>query len=252
MKYLCLILMISFNLSATYDARKIGERIWHNECGGNPDLLIWWHPREAFPSLGIGHFIWYPISYQGPYIQIFPIFLEYCKKHKVRMPKWLAQAHFAPWLNRAEFLADMQSKRMAELNKFLRQNLKIQARFLIDRLESILPQIYAALPWDSRYIITQYVDVLSETTQGYYVLVDYLNFKGDGLSKCERYRGYGWGLLQVLEEMKPKSYTERDLLNAFADAARLILERRVRNAPEERHEEQFLPGWLNRIKTYRI
>ena len=29
--------------------------------------------------------------------------------------------------------------------------------------------------------------------------MDYVNFKGEGVSSSERYRGQGWGLLQVLE-----------------------------------------------------
>ncbi len=37
---------------------------------------------------------------------------------------------------------------------------------------------------------------------GLYALVDYVNFKGEGTLPSERYRGEGWGLLQVLEEMR--------------------------------------------------
>ena len=29
-------------------------------------------------------------------------------------------------------------------------------------------------------------------------MIDYVNFKGDGLKPTERYKGEGWGLLQVL------------------------------------------------------
>jgi hypothetical protein len=36
----------------------------------------------------------------------------------------------------------------------------------------------------------------------------------------------------------------------FAASAAEILERRVRNAPPERHEERWLPGWKSRVRAY--
>ena len=41
-------------------ALEIGKRIWANECAGTISGLTSWNKGEAFPSLGIAHFIWYP------------------------------------------------------------------------------------------------------------------------------------------------------------------------------------------------
>ncbi|RYD29224.1 MAG: hypothetical protein EOP87_18635, partial [Verrucomicrobiaceae bacterium] len=38
----------------------IGRKIWQNESGGTVNGLTAWNGGEGFPSLGIGHFIWYP------------------------------------------------------------------------------------------------------------------------------------------------------------------------------------------------
>jgi hypothetical protein len=36
----------------------------------------------------------------------------------------------------------------------------------------------------------------------------------------------------------------------FAEAARAILVRRVKNSPPQRGESRWLPGWLKRVNTY--
>ena len=80
---------------------------------------------------------------------------------------------------------------------------------------------------------------------GFYALMDYVNFKGEGTAITERYRGKGWGLLQVLEQM----HDDREPIEAFSEAAVFVLERRVANAPPERNEARWLPGWKNRIAS---
>ena len=77
---------------------------------------------------------------------------------------------------------------------------------------------------------------------------DYVNFKGDGLSPTERYKGQGWGLLQVLTDMKARDAA--DAPRAFADSAKRVLTRRVENSPPERGERRWLAGWLNRCESY--
>ena len=56
----------------------------------------------------------------------------------------------------------------------------------------------------------------STNERGLYVLLDYTNFKGEGTLKSERYKGQGWGLLQVLEHMDPQ---ESNKQKAFAQSA---------------------------------
>ncbi|MGH7938710.1 MAG: hypothetical protein ACRD5Z_14590, partial [Bryobacteraceae bacterium] len=63
----------------------------------------------------------------------------------------------------------------------------------------------------------------------------------------ERYDGRGWGLLQVLEGMSD----EAAATYAFAESAARVLRERVANSPPDRHESRWLPGWLNRVSTYR-
>jgi hypothetical protein len=84
---------------------------------------------------------------------------------------------------------------------------------------------------------------------GMYALIDYVNFKGEGVLKTERYAGQSWGLLQVLEEMHGIE-SGPEALQEFCKAARAVLARRVMNAPKERNEQKWLPGWEKRINTY--
>jgi hypothetical protein len=36
----------------------------------------------------------------------------------------------------------------------------------------------------------------------------------------------------------------------FAQSAVMVLTRRVQNAPPERGEQRWLPGWINRVRAY--
>jgi hypothetical protein len=80
---------------------------------------------------------------------------------------------------------------------------------------------------------------------GVYALVDYVNFKGEGILRTERYKGVGWGLEQVLLEMGDGSP-----LREFSRAAAKVLETRVKNSPPERREQRWLAGWQNRVRGY--
>lgn len=90
---------------------------------------------------------------------------------------------------------------------------------------------------------------VTSTSAGIFALVDYINFKGLGILATERYQGKGWGLLQVLSEMKGKEYG-RKALEEFVQAAQKILTDRVNNAPPERNERKWLAGWQRRVNTY--
>jgi len=56
--------------------QQIGQRLSQNETGGRYENLVVWNLGEEFPSLGIGHFIWYPAGYQGPFTETFPDCME--------------------------------------------------------------------------------------------------------------------------------------------------------------------------------
>jgi hypothetical protein len=83
---------------------------------------------------------------------------------------------------------------------------------------------------------------------GPYALIDYVNFKGEGVLETERYRGQGWGLLQVLQNMKGRG--SEGSLAEFVRSARQRLKLRVENSPPDRNEARWLPGWFKRLETY--
>ena len=227
-------------------AQKIGRRVWDNECGGSVNGLTSWNRGEAFPSLGIGHFIWYPKGTTGPFEESFPQLLRFMTSRRVKVPDWLRRADGAPWPTRTAFMNQFDSPRMRELRSFLVNTVPVQAEFLVFRLERALPGIEAAAPQKDRSRIRENFYRVADSPGGAYALIDYVNFKGEGIKRSERYKGQGWGLLQVLSNMAPNDNPVR----AFANSADEVLTRRVRNSPPSRHESKWLPGWKNRVRTY--
>jgi hypothetical protein len=231
------------------DALRIGKRVWQNESNGSISGLTAWNAGEDFASLGIGHFIWYPAGMRGPFEESSPKFLAFAQEHNVTVPVWLNQASACPWKSRAEFSKAQNSSEMRELRNFLASNIDLQAQFLVARLQGSLEKMLnEAAPGERENVERQFGRVAS-TPQGCYALVDYVNFKGEGVLNTERYHGEGWGLLQVLAQMhgtKPGPGATHE----FSNSAAAILRRRVQNSPPERHEARWLSGWLNRVRTY--
>ncbi|HEX7515679.1 MAG TPA: hypothetical protein VF345_00175 [Chthoniobacterales bacterium] len=245
----------AINLSPA-DTRRIGKRIWQNECNGTLAGLTSWNAGENFASLGIGHFIWYPKGQRGPFEESFPKFLSFAGENRAVLPVWLQHlaagdsgAPDCPWNSRAEFNQASQTVRMKELREFLAKTVNLQAEFLVERLRQALPKMLAEAAPSKRTQVRQQFDRLAGSAMGCYALVDYVNFKGEGVLATERYAGQGWGLLQVLEGMSQES-SGREAVKDFAESAKKILTNRVRNSPPERNESRWLPGWLNRINTY--
>jgi hypothetical protein len=236
------------NLSPT-ETRRIGKRVWQNECNGTLAGLTSWNEGENFASLGIGHFIWYPRDGHGPFQQSFPQFVDFAEKRGATVPADPPLKGGCPWNSRAEFQREIQSAPMKSLRQFLANSIDLQAEFLVERLRDSLPKMLAAAIPAKRAEIQERFDEVSKSPNGYYALVDYVNFKGEGVLATERYAGQGWGLLQVLEEMSQTSTNHNAVAN-FADSAKRVLATRVRNAPHGRNEARWLPGWLNRINTY--
>ena len=137
---------------------------------------------------------------------------------------------------------------MTQLRQFLADTIDLQAEFLIARLQNALPKMLAEAAPDDRANVQQQFERMTRTPQGCYALVDYVNFKGEGVLHTERYRGKGWGLLQVLAAMHGTS--DAAAVNEFAQAAKAVLIRRVQNAPGQRHESRWLSGWLRRVTSY--
>lgn len=233
------------------EALAIGVKIWYNECAGTVSGLTTWNRGENFASLGIGHFIWYPAGRPHVYSQSFPALLRFMEKRGVTVPRWLQVTGDidCPWNNRFEFEMAQNSPEMVELRSFLLRTIPLQTEFMIDRMENGLPKMLASLPpEDQPYIEAQFYH-MAATPIGVYALVDYVNFKGLGVTSYGFYDSQGWGLLEVLENMKyaPRNLTE---LQAFVWSANQVLTRRVMNEPPYRHDWLWLTGWRNRLHTY--
>ena len=231
------------------DALRIGKKIWQNESNSTVAGLTAWNAGENFASLGIGHFIWYPQGVHGPFDESFPKLLAFARERDVAIPAWLNQSSACPWNSRAEFSGAQNSERMRELRQFLSRTIDLQAQFMVARLQqSLAKMLDEAAPAHRANVERQFARVAS-TPHGCYALVDYVNFKGEGVLHTERYRGEGWGLLQVLEQMHG-SENGPSAAREFSSSAAAMLRRRVQNSPPERHEARWLPGWLNRVHSY--
>jgi len=225
--------------------------IFQNECASKNTCLTAWNKGEEFASLGIGHFIWYPADTTKTFKESFPALLIFMQQHNAALPAWLSQnpAQANPWPNRAAFLAAYDSSRMQALRNFLIRSKALQARFMLQRLDSTLPSLLSTVDPSNRSHIRSQFNYVANSPMGLYVLMDYVNFKGEGTSLKERYHGKGWGMLQVLEHMTV-GQSGLTAIQAFSDAADAMLTRRVALSPPQRNEQRWLPGWRKRISTY--
>lgn len=238
-------------------AKKIGQKIWLNETGGKRDAITSWNANEEFASLGIGHFIWFPVGKWLPFEESFPALLEFMRQKNVRLPAWLDQAQIPanPWTSRAEFRKNANSPRMKELRQFMLATVAEQTQFMMARAQGAMEKILKTTPDGSErdHIVLQFTRVIS-ASENLYPLIDYINFKGEGTNPNESAmnretgRRQGWGLKQVLLRMNGDSSDPKAVRAEFADAAQFVLQQRVRNLPSNR---VFETGWLRRVATYR-
>ncbi|MFZ4592756.1 MAG: hypothetical protein ACOYOF_00765 [Verrucomicrobiaceae bacterium] len=229
------------NVLNSAQVAKIGKRIWQNECGGTVAGLTSWNTGEEFASLGIGHFIWYPRGYEGPFEESFPPLVTYLHQCGVAVPAWLRSTPDCPWSSRQAFLAEASSGMQKDLRAMLAASVREQTQFIMARLARAVPKLIKA----GGPRVQQNYAQLSQTAEGMYAMIDYVNFKGEGLSPKERYQGEGWGLAQVLGGMSAGTPFE------FAESAKRVLARRVKNSPVERKESRWLAGWSNRCDGYK-
>ncbi len=228
-------------------AEKIGHRIWKNECGGTVAGLTSWNSGENFASLGIGHFIWYPRGVEGPYEESFPAVVRHLQVRGAQVPAWLASAADCPWPSKSAFEAQKNSDRMKELRSLLAATVPLQTEFLTARFLNGTGKILAAAPAAQRSTLQARIHGLSQAPAGLYAMMDYVNFKGEGINPNERYQGQGWGLLQVLQEMQGTPSAQAAAVE-FSQAARRVLDRRIRLAPK--NESQWRAGWFSRCDSY--
>ncbi len=254
MKYLCLLLLplcaFCGELQLEQETlHKIGLKVWQNECRSTLDGLISWNAKEEFPSLGIGHFIWYPEKSEKKFDETFPSLIDFIaeefKGTDREIPAWIRSKKGFPWKTREAFIQEKRSKKMAQLRDLLSSTLDLQILFLFERFKIAEAKLSPYLTNNQKALLEK----LKTTPQGAYALIDYINFKGTGLTHSERYRNEGWGLLQVLQNI-PTDTSDNRLVMEFVNSAKKMLARRVKNAPIHRKEEQWLKGWNQRLETY--
>lgn len=238
----------------------IGKRIYANECASKPDNLIHWNDGENFPSLGIGHFIWYAKGRDEKFIETFPSLLNELAKKKPP-PDWLSDLPTmdAPWPNKKAFLAFKRSPQYQELLTWLLSTQPEQAKFiseqLFQRFNKFLKQAdLLNSSTDQRRQIEQLFNKLMAFKQGRFALIDYVNFKGMG-AKTEAYQGEQWGLISVFKDMllrHPEIHQWQNLrvLQEFVVSAKNRLQNRVDLSPAERKEQRWLKGWFTRVESY--
>lgn len=238
-------------------ATKVGRQVWRNETGGENDMITAWNEAEDFMSLGIGHFIWFPKGLDTRFRESFPAMLAYLRAHGARPPTWLDrdQVPPCPWTTREHFRKEFRGKQMSGLRAFLHDTVGLQASYLVERMQAALPKIVEGLQTDAeRAHVRDQFKRVAAASPDLYPLVDYINFKGEGIAPSETYPNIetgapeGWGLKHVLIEMKGRSAQRDTVLGEFADAAGYVLKRRIRNNPPNKRWEK---GWLKRVETYR-
>ena len=229
----------------------IGQKIFQNETGGKVKNLIFWSNNEAFPSLGVGHFIWFPVGRSLGFTESFPEIIRYLQANGAAVPSWLSRqiSIGALWNSREQLEQERDSEKFQALQQLLIDTTGLQAAFLFKRLDEALPKMLIGLDPDKRERIVDRFYTVRASPGGLYPLVDYVNFKGEGTVTSEKHNRVGWGLLQVLELMESTPVGAK-ALKEFATAADLVLTRRVANAPIERNEQRWLPGWRVRLRTY--
>ena len=232
-------------MPSAQEEEEIAARIYANECSSKPEKLISWNIGEEFLSLGIGHFTWYPKNYQGPYVEVFPKFIQSLDHRAIVVPEWVKGP--CPWDSREAFL-QADPRKIQELQAFLLATKVQQTDLIVRRMQNVLPKLLEAAPTGSKELVKSNFERIANAKMGFYILIDYLNFKGEGTSLNEEYKGERWGLLQVLLQMDSSS--GKDAKAAFVESAKAVLKHRVDNAPAGRNEGRWLPGWYNRLDTY--
>lgn len=227
----------------------IGEKIFKNEAGGIKSNLVYWNEGENFPSLGIGHFIWYKEGEVGIFEESFPRLVEYLKSKNIKLPKIMVKNKYSPWKSRQELnnLKNSKNADIEELTNFLYNNKDLQIMFIFKRLEASLEKMLEAS--DNKENVKKQFYRVANSPNGLYPLIDYVNFKGEGTNPKERYNDQGWGLLQVLENMKGTEIGKA-ALTEFSNSAKFVLQRRVNNSDPSKNEKKWLQGWFNRCNTY--
>lgn len=236
---------IPFNLTAAQVAR-IAEQIFRNETGGDRNKLLFWSPNEDFPSLGIGHFIWFPRNAAAARQRFgsdsFPDLIRFLQSEGEAIPavikNTLPDLH-CPWPSRSHF-ESISSQTKKAIIDFLDRTKAKQMHHILNRFQRTS---HAFATGKNGILLSKRIAAVAQSPSGPYPLIDYVNFKGEGTSNAPG----KWGLQQVLLDMKAETDPSR-AHEEFSAAADRVLTRRAQNNPSD---TVFLEGWRMRIQTYR-
>lgn len=223
---------------------RVADKIFQNETGGAIENLVHWNAGENFPSLGIGHFIWHKKGRAGN--ESFPQMMSFYRAKGIKLPRILEENTGSPWQSRSELLRKKENgdKDVWELISFFNRTRDTQILFIFERLEDSLEKILNVTN-DRDNVRMQFYRV-ANSPNGLYALIDYVNFKGEGISGG-RYGNTGWGLRQVLENMRGSELGMSALVE-FSNSAKYVLEKRANNSKKDR---KWLEGWFKRLDTYK-
>jgi len=226
------------------EANRIGLEIAKNQGVNNKISQIYWCNDDKYASLGIANFIWYSENDERKQTS-FNDLLKYISQSQP-LPNWLVNIDYPPWNSREEFLSSKHDMFKNQLSHFLQENIDKQTQYLIFKLEDRLPKMLDQIksPFAKMHLYENFYHIAMQE-DGVYALIDYFVFQGDGTLASDRYNNQGWGLLQVLDNMKGNS---DNLLREFISSADLLLTRRIANGPAE--EAKQLTNWRMRLNTY--
>jgi len=253
----CLLLIskqvLAFNLELSNEQLKqLAQKIESNETAGKDEYLTYWSKNEAFPSLGIGHFIWFPRGKSQVYKQTFPQLVAHLSKTSTP-PTWLAELKpfVCPWQTRQQFYADFNRPKLTQLRNWLRQTKLQQVSFIYQRFLTELNLAKSTLLTTESNQFDTNLKQLLQHPNALFAVIDYANFKGIGSNQLEVYekegKGVGWGLIDVILAIPNKKNIN---LEDFVTAAKFILKRRAEHAPKDKNEKRWLKGWYKRINNY--
>ncbi len=258
---------------------QVAEKVAKNEFEGDPNNIVMWNDGENFPSLGIGHYLWFPRDpktnkkIETPFEESFPQMIKFMAENGYptsKFPRILQYnpltkkiADNSPWDSQALFKAAAKRGELDELRRFLHDPAvrRLQVKFQMSRLKRAADRMQLSLPPQEAIAVGAFTKNLLNSSRGTFAAIDYVNFKGDGENKNERYRGQGWGLQQVImaaaQDMSPpkKSETPEEMaLRKFKEHSLILLEKRVSHAPSEdqsvKERHWFEGAWSNRVNSY--
>lgn len=256
----------------------VARNLLYNETACKAKWVVEWAKDEDFPSLGLAHAIWFPAGIDKGFDESFPETWQFLRqKYKaskengaLKIPAWLDKDDIgpAPWKNAEEFKAKQETDpNLMQLSQFLQSPtvLEWQAEFAIQRGVKSGYKILAASALEKGSPkpdakLCKHLRKLFSSDEGILTIVDYTNFKGEGIDPSEM-RGDDntrWGLKQVIEDMDrypadPNDSSDLQERKKFAASAKQTLGYLSRAFADPKARDVRLnwlaKGWSSRIDS---